>query len=280
MKEEEIKKEGGSFLSSLGRMQPVKPAAPSAQQSKPLPPSASAPPPPADGGAGQARIAELERTVKAVQAELQAVKTGAPAQDAKTEKELERINKKLETLGVAVKELDNSEMQERISASSLRIAGLEAAFSDMSKALFTFKKEVKEISAQYLENCLALKNGLKALKTDSEYLDSALEKLKEKASGLEKSFGPGLEELREKLASREKLEKRMFLELETGLEKAFQEKFKDLLAQLKAVREKLDTVSQDYRLVIDKRLLTLESKYSAFETLSRRLDSIAKDLKK
>jgi len=127
---------------------------------------------------------------------------------------------------------------------------------------------------------LALKNGLQALKTDSAYLESALEKLKEKAAGLEKDLGPGLEELREKMASLEKLERRAVRELGAGLEKTFQEKFKDMLAQLRTVREKLDAVTEDYKLVIDKRLLTLETKYSAFETFSKRLDSIAKELKR
>ena len=211
---------------------------------------------------------------------MQALKSAAPKQDPKTEKDLEQVNKKLEILSGTVKELDSSVIQERISASAYKIAGLEAGFSDMSKALFTLKKEVRDALAESGSDILALKNGLQALKTDSAYLESALEKLKEKAAGLEKDLGPGLEELREKMASLEKLERRAVRELGAGLEKTFQEKFKDMLAQLRTVREKLDAVTEDYKLVIDKRLLTLETKYSAFETFSKRLDSIAKELKR
>lgn len=261
MADEEKKKEDGSFLLSPGRIQLSRPA----------------PPPPPGAAAPAGPSPELEKAVRALQEEVQALKA---KQDPKTEKDLEQINRKLEILTNTVRELDSTAIQERISASAVKISGLEAGFSDMSKALLSLKKEVNEAVAGYGDGIRELKNGLHALKTDSAYLESGLEKLRETAAGLEKDLGPGLEELRAKMGSLEKLEKRAFLKLETGLEKSFQEKFRDMLAQLKTVKERLEAVSEDYRLVIDKRMVLLESKYSALETFGKRLDFIAKEIRK
>jgi len=72
----------------------------------------------------------------------------------------------------------------------------------------------------------------------------------------------------------------MFSAAEERLAKGLEPRLKDMDGQLRWLRESVIRLSDDYAVVTERRMRALEAKYSAFETIARRMDAIDAALKK
>lgn len=180
----------------------------------------------------------------------------------------------------------------RDAVDELRV-GQAAALTALEEVRRVFEGYYEEISGMAAECRRTLGEAQGLLKSSAqakaaeradehlgEHLTEAVNKLNARLSEAETAMHAGLSELSSRFTANEVLYSKMFASAEERLAKGFEPRLKEVDAQLRWLRENLIRLSDDYTVSTERKLRALEAKYSAFEAISKRMDSIDAALKK
>jgi len=131
------------------------------------------------------------------------------------------------------------------------------------------RKSLGEVRG-YLEN---VAQKLVAERFD-DYLKDSVARLSGKVADVEKAMHTGLADLSSRLMSDEVLYGKIFVESEDRLRKGLEPDMQAVNGQLKSLREKLTWLTEEYSIVMERKMRALEVKYSAFDVISARMDTI------
>ena len=136
------------------------------------------------------------------------------------------------------------------------------------------RKTLGEVKG-YLEN---VSQKLVAERFD-DYLKDSVSRLSGKVADVEKAMHTGLADLSSRLMSDEVLYGKIFVESEDRLRKGLEPDMQAVNGQLKSLREKLTWLTDEYSIVMERKMRALEVKYSAFDVISARMDTINEALR-
>jgi len=168
----------------------------------------------------------------------------------------------------------------------VNLAGAVAALDEMKLNFAQYSEELAAVAAE-CRKALGEAQGLAKAAAQGgvagrfdEHLKDLVAKLSARLSGVETAMHAGVAELAARMSSNEVLYNKMFSAAEERLAKGLEPRLKDMDGQLRWLRESVIRLSDDYAVVTERRMRALEAKYSAFETIARRMDAIDAALKK
>lgn len=231
------------------------PAAPAAPQRAAAPQSE-----PADAE----KFSLLEAEVKDLRKELAALKGAAapppapPKGAAKPDPALEEIKREL------------------ASAAEARAAAAVAA-ADLAVRLEASEHAAAELkvllAAQQAQLTKLGEKGYAAAGID-EYLRETVSKLNVRLAEAESSMQAAIADISGRLTAGDAVYRKMFSDAETLLRKTVGGEIRGLESGQNKLRETLVWLADEYKVVMERKIRALEAKYSAFEAISRRMDSI------
>ena len=239
-----------------------------------------------------ARLERAEAGIAALREELGAA--GERAGTAATKAEVSGLDQRTAGLEAAVAGLQRAVAGERELAAKLERSGAELA---EVKIALTVLEEVKRGGAQYAEEFSRIEHECrKALGEMQGYIRSAQEKplagrfdehLKEavgrlnvKLSEVEIALHAGLSRLSSRLDADRALSEKIFTEVEDRVRKGVEPGLKAAADETKWLRDKVLWLKDEYKIVMERKIRALEGKYSAFEAISDRMDTICESLEK
>ncbi len=146
-----------------------------------------------------------------------------------------------------------------------------AEFSDIEREC---RKSLGEIQG-YVKN---IDQKLVAERFD-EYLKDSVSRLNGKLAGVEKAMHAGLSDLSSRLMTSEVLYGKIFSDAEDKLRKGLEPDMQEVNGRLKDLRAKVTWLTDEYSIVMERKMRVLEAKYSAFDVISARMDTINEVLK-
>ena len=256
-------------------------------KARPLPPA----PPQADPQL-LARLERAESGIEALRAELGAA--GERGESPVTRAEIGCLDQRTAGLEAAVASLQRSVVGEEELAAKLERYG-EELFA--VRAALPLIEEVKRAGAQYAEEFSRIERECrKALGEMQGYVSSAAEKplagrfddhLKEAVSRLnvklseaETALHAGLARLDSRLDAERALSEKIFAEAGDRLIKSVEPGMKAAAEETKGLRDKVLWLTDEYKIVMERKIRALEGKYSAFDAISGRMDTITEALEK
>lgn len=246
------------------------------------------PPRPAPPPAHPQLLARLERAESIIEAQR------AQLAGAVNKAEVGGLAQRIAGLEAAVAELRRSVAGEGELAA--RLERSVAEFAEVKKALAELE-EVKRGGAQNAEEFFRIERECrKALGEMRGYVGSAAEKplagrfdehLKEAVSRLnvklaeaETALHAGLSRLNSRLDAERALSEKIFAEAGERLGKSVEPGLKAAAEETKWLREKVLWLTDEYKIVMERKIRALEGKYAAFEAISGRMDTITEALEK
>ncbi|MDT8287844.1 MAG: hypothetical protein RQ748_12100 [Elusimicrobiales bacterium] len=183
-------------------------------------------------------------------------------------------------------ELDTLAPREAVDEMRVKLMAATGALEEIKRDLERYSAEFESMTAE-CRKALGEMRGLAKAAEESEAADPRFEqhlaetvsKLNVRISGMETAMHAGLSELSARLKSNETCYGKMFAAAEERLEKNLEPKLKDIDGQLHWLRTNMIRLSDDYSVATERKIRALEAKYSAFETISRRMDAIDAALK-
>ena len=114
----------------------------------------------------------------------------------------------------------------------------------------------------------------------SEYLRDLVARLNAKLADAENTMHITLSDMSARLTGSEAIYGKMFSDAEDRVKKSLGGEITAMNAHLKKLREDVVWLSDEYKIVMERKIRALEGKYSAFEAIAGRMDSIDAALKK
>lgn len=114
----------------------------------------------------------------------------------------------------------------------------------------------------------------------SEYLRDLVARMNARVTEAENTMHVSLSDLSARLTGNEAVYGRMFSDAESRLKKTVGGEITALDAQTKRLRESVVWLADEYKIVMERKIRALEGRYSAFEAIARRMDTIDAALKK
>lgn len=266
----------------------------------PVPAPSFAPPPapvPAQAPAGpenDAKIAGLEAAVKALQAEIAGLKEAVtrPPPPVKPDSELTSRLASAEG-GIAELKSIQVDLQSQFKQYPINPASaqdIENVKFSVSEALSDFVAVKRELS-QYSEDFTKIEHECRkalgemqgyvksishklASERFDEHLKETVSQLNGKLAEVEKTMYAGLSDLSSRLMTSEVVYGKIFAESEDRLRKGLEPDLQAVNGRLKDLRTKVTWLTDEYSIVMERKMRALEAKYSAFDVLSARLDTI------
>lgn len=174
------------------------------------------------------------------------------------------------------------------SVEALRV-NMVSALAALEEMRLNFAQYGEELAASRSEcrKALGEAQGLAKAAAQSQvsgqldgFVREAVGKMSARLAELETAMHAGLSELAARFNSNEVLYGKMFSSAEERLGKGLEPQLKNIDGQLRWLRDSLLKLSDDYTVVAERKIRALEGKYSAFEAMARRMDSIDAALKK
>ena len=113
-----------------------------------------------------------------------------------------------------------------------------------------------------------------------EHLKNSVGKLSGKLAEVETALHAGLTKLSSRLNGDRVLYDKMFAEAEERVKAGLAPELKAAEGETKWLRENVIWLMDEYKVVMERKIRALEGKYSAFEAISKRMDSISEALEK
>jgi len=114
----------------------------------------------------------------------------------------------------------------------------------------------------------------------SEYLRDLVARLNARVTEAESALHVSLSDLSARLTGNEAVYGKMFSDAENQLKKTVGGEITALDSQTKRLRESVVWLADEYKIVMERKIRALEGRYSAFEAIARRMDTIDAALKK
>jgi len=249
-----------------------------------------------------ARVAGLEASIKAMQAEIAALKRDAsrpqpPSQAKKADDDiaqrLARLEKYVTEIGAYITGQQGGPNQGAGGPASK--GDLETVKSDISRA-YAFFESVKRGLSQYTAEFSNIESECRkslgemqgyAKNIDAklvaerfdDYLKDSVTRMNARLAELEKTMHTGLSDLSSRLMTDEVLYRKIFTDAEERLRKGLEPDLSATKAQLKFLSSKVTWLMEEYTIVMERKMRALEVKYSAFDILSARIDTVNEALK-
>ncbi|MDD2805634.1 MAG: hypothetical protein PHV33_08775 [Elusimicrobiales bacterium] len=212
---------------------------------------------------------ELAGRLEQAEGAVAALKTALEGQQRRLKGELEALAPRALT----------DEMRVNLSGAVSALDEMKLNFAQYSEELAAVAAECRKALGEAQGLAKAAAQGGVAGRFD-EHLKDLVAKLSARLSEVETAMHAGVAELAARMNSNEVLYNKMFSAAEERLAKGLEPKLKDIDGQLRWLRESVIRLSDDYAVVAERRMRALEAKYSAFETIARRMDAIDAALKK
>ncbi|HAH32937.1 MAG TPA: hypothetical protein DCL44_11560 [Elusimicrobia bacterium] len=251
-----------------------------------------------------ARVAPLEVSVRALQAEIVALKQAAarpnppappasPQNDKELLSRLEKAENGFSELKTTLSELQ-SQMKERqatlvskeeIETVKVKLADTCGVFETIKRAVSEYTSEFSGIEREcrkslgemqgYVKN---MDQKLVAEKID-DHLKDSVSRLSSKMADVERAVHAGLSDLSSRLMTDEVFYRKIFSEAEERLRKGLEPDIQSINGQLKVLTSKVNWLMDEYSIVMERKMRALEAKYSAFDIISARMDNISEALR-
>lgn len=209
------------------------------------------------------REGELAARLEVAESSLAGLKSAFDGQRSRLEAELD---------GLAQKDAVEA-MRVNLSASLTALDEMKLNFAQYADELSASRSECRKALGEAQGLARAAAQNQAAGQMDGFVRDSVT-RLGAKLAELETAMHAGLSELSVRFNANEVLYNKMFASAEERLKKGIEPQLKSIDGQLRWLRENLLRLSDDYTVVAERKMKALESKYAAFEAISRRMDSI------
>ncbi|MFA7008862.1 MAG: hypothetical protein WC204_08375 [Elusimicrobiales bacterium] len=266
------------------------------------------PPPPLAPGPGLSarpgndpRVAGLEVSVKALQAEIAALKQAAarPQPPAQVKKPDEGLTQRLARLEKSVSELSAQAARrpaapkpggevlvskEELELAQAGLSGVLAVFESMKRGIAQYTEEFAGIERECRKSLGEMRGYAKDVGAKlvgerfDDYLKDSVTRMNAKLAEVEKAMHAGLSDLSGRLMADEVLYRKIFVEAEEKLRKGLEPDAQAVEGRLKFLTSKVTWLMDEYSIVMERKMRALEAKYSAFDVLSARMDAINESL--
>lgn len=239
------------------------------QGAPPPPPPNAAPPPPSAAqpaeqpAAGTSRAGELSARLEIAESTVAELRSAFERQRSRLEAELD---------GMAQKDAVEA-LRVNLAASLTALGEMKLNFAQYADELAASRSECRKALGEAQGLAKAAAQNQAAGQMD-EFVRDSVTRLGARLAEVETAMHAGISELAARFNSNEVLYNRMFATAEERLKKGIEPQFKSIDGQLRWLRENLLRLSDDYTVVAERKMKALEAKYSAFEAISRRMDSI------
>jgi DNA-binding FrmR family transcriptional regulator len=247
----------------------------------------------------EAKVSGLEASVKALQAEVAALRQAAskpppppaPAQKpdpetaarlARSEGGLEELKNSVETMRELVATLSKPPAtKEDLEKVGLNIDDTLASFEAMQRKLAGYAGEFGGIEQECRKSLGEMRGCLRNVtqKIMSERLDAHLKesvsRLADRIADVETAMHAGLGDLSSRLMSDKVLYEKIFAEAEERLRKVLEPDMEAVRGRLKNLSDRIVWLTDEYNIVIERKIRALEAKYSAFDAMAARLEAIS-----
>jgi hypothetical protein len=242
----------------------------------------------------EAKIAGLEAAVKTLKAEIAALNAAVtrPAPPVKPDKELlarlDRSEAGLLQLKTIVSEcqfkveecLEKAVSKDDIAAVNFSVSDVVSSFEAMKRRLSDYAAEFSGVEHECRKYIGELRGYVKNIDQKlvaerfDEYLKNSVSRQSAKLAEVETAMHTGLADLSSRLMSDEVLYGKIFAESEERIKKGMEPDMQEVSGQVKNLREKVTWLMDEYNIVMERKMRALEAKYSAFDALAVRMDTI------
>ena len=249
-----------------------------------------------------ARVAGLEASVKAMEVEIAVLKQAAarpvpPAPvnkpDLESAARLARLEKSIEEFGplladqAARQKLAGPDggLKEELGIVNSGISETLAFFESMKRSLSQYASEFSGIERECRKSLGEMQGYIRNIDQKfvterfDEYLKDSVLQLNGKLALVETEMHAGLSDLSSRLMTSEVLYGKIFTEAEDRLRKGLEPDIQAVNDRLKDLRSKVSWLTDEYSIVMERKMRVLEAKYSAFDAISARMDTISEALK-
>lgn len=186
-------------------------------------------------------------------------------------------------------------LERRVSAlpDAARLDLLRGEFDELLKSFETVKKSFASYSEEFSgieRECrkalgdvqgYARSAAQKNFETGwEEHLKDSVKILSGKLADVETGLRTALADMAGRLAAGEALYRKITASVEERLKKAMEPETKALEAGLSELRGRVSWLTDEYKIVMERKIRALEGQKGAFEAISKRMDSMSEDLKK
>lgn len=175
---------------------------------------------------------------------------------------------------------------EKLAGLRAEFGSVLADFENMRKSVAAYAEEFSGIERECRKALgdvqgYARSVAQRTVETGFEsYLKDSVARLASKLAEVETSLRGALADVSGRLASGEALSKMLIASAEENLRKAVDPATKALESQIAGLREKVVWLTDEYKIVMERKIRALEGQKGAFEAISRRMDSIGQELQK
>lgn len=230
-------------------------AGPVRQQPPPSAP-ASAPAPAPAKPEKDPRVDGLQAAVKVLQAEIAFLKQAAArSQPAASKADIEAVK-----LNISDTLSSFEDIRRKLSGYAGEFSGIE---TECRKSLGEMRSCAKDIDVKL------------AAAGFGGHLKDLVSRLSAKVADIEKALHAGLSDLSNRLMTSRKI----FSEAEEKLHESLEPRILEADGRLKELASKVTWLTDEYSIVMERKMRALEVKYSAFEVISARMDAISEALK-
>ena len=275
----------------------------------PAPAPSFAPAPAQARPESDARVAGLEgsvktllASVKSLEVEIAVLKQAAarpqpPAPVKKPDLEsaarLERLEKSVAQFGPLLADQEARQqlvgpgggLKEELGIVNSGVSNMLAVFESMKRSLSQYAAEFSGIERECRKSLGEMQGYIRnidqKLVTErfDEYLKDSVSRLNGKLASVETAMHAGLSDLSSRLMTSEVLYGKIFTEAEDRLRKGLEPDIQAVNGRLKDLRSKVSWLTDEYSIVMERKMRVLEAKYSAFDAISARMDTISEALK-
>lgn len=262
--------EGGCFFQKF-KTAPEKAPAPAPVPPPEQPPGAPVAPARAEDG----KMAALEAAVNALKEELDALKSAAQRPGSSAQSSAPSAPPGPEAPPLNDLKRETPAAAEGGSAAGVQ-AGLAVRMERAENLIAELKALVSSQQAQLDKHAEAklVAEGL------NEYLRGLVAQLNTRLVEAENTMHISLSEMSARLTGSEAVYKTMFSDAENRLKESVGGELTALNSNMKKLRESVVWLADEYKIIMERKIRALEGKYSAFEAIARRMDTIDAALKR
>ncbi len=182
--------------------------------------------------------------------------------------------------------LDALAPREEINALKVNSAASVAALEEVKHEMARYSEEFSGVEHECRKALGEMQGYVKSAERKplaeqfDEFLKDSVARMNAKLSEVETAMHAGLSELASRLTANEILYKKIFTEAEDRVKKSVAPELKALEGETKVLRERVAWLTDEYKIVMERKMRALEGKYSAFEAISKRMDSISDELER
>jgi hypothetical protein len=112
-----------------------------------------------------------------------------------------------------------------------------------------------------------------------EFLKDSVSRLSSKLAEVETAMHAGMGDISSRMMTNEVLYRKMFTEAEDRLRKGIEPEIKAIDCSFKTLRDKVVWLTDEYDIVMKRKIRALEGRYAAYDAIITRMDTLTEQLK-